>query len=89
MTGALTDLTVAETRAGLKAGKFSAIEVARAHIAAMEKAEIKSPRGNFTFSKAHNPVQDIYLREVKNGQEIVLGVAQKGLIDPARGCKAV
>jgi aspartyl-tRNA(Asn)/glutamyl-tRNA(Gln) amidotransferase subunit A len=38
MTGALTDLTVAETRAGLKAGKFSALEVARAHIAAMEKA---------------------------------------------------
>jgi branched-chain amino acid transport system substrate-binding protein len=58
-------------------------------IAAMEKAEIKSPRGNFTFSKAHNPVQDIYLRQVKGGEEVVLGVAQKGLIDPARGCKAV
>lgn len=56
-------------------------------IAAMEKAEIKSPRGLFTFSKAHNPVQDIYLRQVKGGQEVVLGVAHKALTDPARGCK--
>jgi branched-chain amino acid transport system substrate-binding protein len=58
-------------------------------IAAMEKAEIKSPRGAFTLSKAHNPIQDIYLRQVRNGQEIVLGVAHKALADPARGCKAV
>jgi branched-chain amino acid transport system substrate-binding protein len=57
-------------------------------IAAMEKAEIKSPRGTFTLSKAHNPVQDIYLRQVKGGKEIVLGVAEKALADPARGCKA-
>jgi hypothetical protein len=27
-------------------------------ITAMEKAEIDSPRGKFTLSKAHNPVQD-------------------------------
>lgn len=56
-------------------------------IEAMEKAVIKSPRGTFTLSKAHNPVQDIYLRQVKNGQEIVLGVADKALADPATGCK--
>ena len=56
-------------------------------IAAMEKAVIKSPRGTFTLSKAHNPVQDIYLRQVKAGQEIVLGVAEKALADPATGCK--
>jgi aspartyl-tRNA(Asn)/glutamyl-tRNA(Gln) amidotransferase subunit A len=35
---ALTDLTVAEAREGLKAKKFSAVELARAHIQAMEKA---------------------------------------------------
>ena len=35
---ALTDLTIAETRDGLKAKKFSAGEIARAHIAAMERA---------------------------------------------------
>ena len=37
---------------------------------AIEKATIASPRGDFTLSKAHNPVQDIYLRKVekKDGQ---------------------
>lgn len=55
-------------------------------IAAMEAAKIASPRGAFTFSKAHNPVQDIYLREVVDGQEKVVGVAHAALADPARGC---
>lgn len=56
-------------------------------IAAMEKVVIKSPRGAFTLSKAHNPVQDIYLRQVKGGREVVVGVAEKALADPALGCK--
>jgi branched-chain amino acid transport system substrate-binding protein len=54
---------------------------------AIEGATIDSPRGKFTMSKAHNPVQDIYLREVKKGQNEVIGVAHKALADPARGCK--
>lgn len=54
---------------------------------AMESAKINSPRGTMTFSKAHNPVQDIYLREVRNGINEVVGVASKALADPARGCK--
>lgn len=58
-----------------------------AMIAAMEKAEIVSPRGRFTLSAAHNPVQDIYLREVQGGKEVVLGVAHAALSDPARGCR--
>src|SRR5512147_1060070 len=32
--------------------------------AAIEKAKIDSPRGAFTLNKGHNPVQDIYLRQV-------------------------
>jgi branched-chain amino acid transport system substrate-binding protein len=56
-------------------------------IAAMEKAHIDSPRGSFTLSKAHNPVQDIYLRKVVGTENKVEGVAVKGLADPARGCK--
>lgn len=56
-------------------------------IAAMEKVVIKSPRSAFTLSKAHNPVQDIYLRQVKGGREVVVGVAEKALADPALGCK--
>ncbi len=38
MTTSLTDLTIAQTRDGLRAKKFSATEIARAHIAAMERA---------------------------------------------------
>ncbi|MCX8097520.1 MAG: ABC transporter substrate-binding protein [Casimicrobiaceae bacterium] len=56
-------------------------------IAAMEKARIDSPRGVFTMSKAHNPVQDFYLRKVEGTQNKVVGVAVKALADPARGCR--
>jgi branched-chain amino acid transport system substrate-binding protein len=55
-------------------------------IAALEAVHIDSPRGPFRFSKAHNPVQDIYLREVKGGQQRVVGVALKDAQDPAAGC---
>jgi branched-chain amino acid transport system substrate-binding protein len=56
-------------------------------IAALESTRIDSPRGPFRFSKAHNPIQDVYLRQVKGGQETVLGVAMKDAEDPAAGCK--
>lgn len=56
--------------------------------AAVEKAKIDSPRGTFSLSKAHNPVQDIYLRQVVGKENKLVGVASKGLNDPARGCKS-
>jgi branched-chain amino acid transport system substrate-binding protein len=55
--------------------------------AAIQTAKIDSPRGPFTLSKAHNPVQDIYLRKVDGKQNKVVEVAIKALADPARGCK--
>ncbi|MEZ5839338.1 MAG: ABC transporter substrate-binding protein [Hyphomicrobiales bacterium] len=58
-----------------------------AFAAAVEAATIDSPRGPFTISKAHNPIQDIYLREVKGKENAVIGVASKALEDPARGCR--
>ena len=54
---------------------------------AMENAVIDSPRGKWTMSKAHNPVQDIYLRVVKGKENVVLGVAAKALSDSGAGCK--
>lgn len=54
---------------------------------AMRAAKIDSPRGTFTLSKAGNPIQDIYLREVQGKQNKSIGVAMKDLADPARGCK--
>jgi branched-chain amino acid transport system substrate-binding protein len=56
-------------------------------IAAMAAAKIDSPRGPMTLSKAHNPVNDIYLRKVEGGQNKVIGIAVPALADPARGCK--
>lgn len=55
--------------------------------AALEKAKIDSPRGTFTLGKNHNPVQDIYLRQVVGKENKVIGVASKALADPGRGCK--
>ncbi len=55
--------------------------------AAMRKVTVDSPRGKFTISAAGNPVQDIYLREVKGTNNEFKSVAVKALADPARGCK--
>jgi branched-chain amino acid transport system substrate-binding protein len=54
---------------------------------AMEAAVIDSPRGKWTMSKAHNPVQDMYLRVVENRENKVIGVAAKALADSGAGCK--
>jgi branched-chain amino acid transport system substrate-binding protein len=55
--------------------------------AAIEKAKIDSPRGAFSVSKAHNPVQDIYLRQVSGKENKLVSIATKSLADPGRGCK--
>jgi branched-chain amino acid transport system substrate-binding protein len=78
-TGQLLALGLDAVKGDLKARKEM--------IAAMEKAEIDSPRGKFTLSKAHNPVQDMYLRKVQGLENKVIGTAVKALSDPARGCK--
>jgi branched-chain amino acid transport system substrate-binding protein len=56
-------------------------------IAAMGAAKIDSPRGPLSFNKAHNPIQNIYLREVRNGRNEMIKIAQEAVDDPARGCK--
>src|SRR5579864_6587287 len=50
-------------------------------IAAMEKITVNSPRGNWHLSKAHNPVQDMYLRKVVGVENKYGGVAVKALDD--------
>jgi branched-chain amino acid transport system substrate-binding protein len=56
-------------------------------IAAMEKAKIDSPRGMFTLSRSHEPVQDIYLRKVEGKENKYVSVAVKALADPSPGCR--
>ena len=73
-------------RAGLDAVKGGKLEQATM-VKAMEAVKVDSPRGAFTLSKAHNPVQDIYLRKVEGRDNKVVGVADKALADPARGCR--
>ncbi len=72
---------------GLKAVKGDLSKKAQ-FAAAVEKEKIDSPRGAFTISKAHNPVQDIYLRQVIGKENKLVGIASKALADPARGCKS-
>lgn len=71
---------------GLSATKGDAT-AERELVAAMEKARIDSPRGAFTLSPSHNPVQNIYLREAKGGENRVVGVAAENLADPGTGCR--
>ncbi len=58
-------------------------EIARAITA----STIDSPRGAFTIGASHNPVQDMYLRQVIGKENKVIGIAVHALADPGRGCK--
>jgi branched-chain amino acid transport system substrate-binding protein len=53
----------------------------------LESVTIDSPRGKWTMSKSHNPVQDIYLRVVENRENKVIGIAATALADSGAGCK--
>jgi branched-chain amino acid transport system substrate-binding protein len=59
----------------------------QAMVDAMAKTVFDSPRGKFTLSAAHNPVQDIYLRKATGLENLYVRVAVKALADPATGCK--
>jgi branched-chain amino acid transport system substrate-binding protein len=54
---------------------------------ALEGIRINSPRGDWTMSKAHNPIQDIYLRQVVGQQNLYKGIASKALEDPGTNCR--
>ncbi len=71
---------------GLNATKGNAKD-AKGFAEALRKAKIDSPRGAFTLSRSHNPVQDIYLRKVVGKENVLEGVASKALADPGLGCR--
>lgn len=58
----------------------------KALIGAMEEVKFDSPRGPWRFSKSHNPVQHVYMREVRKGDNAVVGIAEKEVSDPGTGC---
>jgi branched-chain amino acid transport system substrate-binding protein len=78
-TAALLDIGLAAT-----GGDWTARDTV---ITAMEGAKIDSPRGPLSFSRAHNPIQNIYLREARNGRNEFVSIAQEAAKDPAHGCR--
>jgi len=56
-------------------------------IHALENVTVDSPRGKWTMSKAHNPIFDIYLRQVEGNQNKVIGYAARAVEDPGTGCR--
>jgi branched-chain amino acid transport system substrate-binding protein len=54
--------------------------------AGIRTAKIDSPRGAFTLSASHNPIQTIWLREARGGENRVIGPAAEDLADPGTGC---
>ena len=54
---------------------------------AMDSAVLDSPRGQWSMSPSHNPIQDIYLRKVENKENKVIGIAGKAVADSGAGCR--
>ena len=59
----------------------------KALYAAMDGITIDSPRGKWKMSPAHNPIQDMYLRQVVKGENKVIGIAGKAVADSGAGCR--
>jgi branched-chain amino acid transport system substrate-binding protein len=53
---------------------------------AMRGAKFNSPRGPFRLSAAQNPIHNFYLRELKGGENVYLGIAATDVSDPTTGC---
>jgi branched-chain amino acid transport system substrate-binding protein len=76
-TGLVLERALAATRGDLNPSAIRGV---------LRGLSVESPRGTWRFSPAQNPIQDIYLREVRKGQNQYIGVAAKALSDPAQGC---
>jgi branched-chain amino acid transport system substrate-binding protein len=55
--------------------------------AAMSKATFASPRGPFKLSVSNNPAEDFYLREFRNGANVLVKKTLNEFADPGTGCK--
>ncbi len=55
-------------------------------IAALEAVELDSPRGPVSFSASHHPIQNVYLREVRDGEHHVTSIASEQLEVPDSAC---
>jgi branched-chain amino acid transport system substrate-binding protein len=56
-------------------------------IKAMSSVKLDSPRGPLSFSRSHNPIQNMYVREAKGSQNVMVEIAVPNLEDPSPECK--
>ncbi len=52
------------------------------------RCEAQQPARPLSFNKAGNPIQNIYLREVRDGRNAMVEIAEASVDDPARGCRS-
>ncbi len=56
-------------------------------IEALANVELESPRGLMSFSDSHHPIQNVYLREIRDGKHEVVDVAYEQLEVPDDACQ--
>jgi len=56
-------------------------------LVAMRNASFDSPRGPFKLGPSHNPIQNFYLRELRGGENKLIGIAAEKLAGDSTGCK--
>ena len=56
-------------------------------IQALANVQLDSPRGPMSFSASHHPIQNVYLREIRNGKHEVVGIAHENLEVPDEACR--
>lgn len=54
---------------------------------AIANAAFASPRGPFRLSLSHNPIQNFYVRELRDGVNRYVGIAGEAVSDETTGCK--
>lgn len=53
----------------------------------LANVQLASPRGPLSFSNSHHPIQNIYLREIRDGKHDVISIASENLEVPDEACQ--
>ncbi|WP_249977623.1 ABC transporter substrate-binding protein [Vreelandella olivaria] len=53
----------------------------------LANVQLESPRGPLSFSDSHHPIQNIYLREIRDGKHEVVAIAAENLEVPDEACQ--
>lgn len=53
----------------------------------LANVQLASPRGPLSFSASHHPIQNVYLREIRDGKHEVISIAAENLEVPDEACR--